>query len=82
MKMITPVLKNNSALVSLNCLLLNFMFCFLLFFFFPYIFPLSVDVRFFLKGSCFRVVIDSRLSLMGSFTYSVKTGIYSVKIEF
>lgn len=46
-------------------------------FFFPYVFPLSVDVRFFLKGSCFRV-IDSGLSLMGSFTHSVKTGIYTL----
>lgn len=49
--------------------------------FFPYI--LSVDVRFFLKGSCF-IVIDLGLSLMGSFTHilSKPVCIHSVKIEF
>lgn len=77
MKMTTPVLKKNFALFLLNYLLLNFLFCFPLVCFFSYVFPLSVDVSFFLKGSCFRV-IDSGLSLMGSFTHSVKTGIYTL----
>lgn len=48
MKMTTPVLKNNFALVLLSCLLLNFFVLFSFVFFSPpYIFPLSIDVSFF-----------------------------------